>query len=213
MRMGCRPARVRVVEAGHPVPDAAGEAAAREILDRVQAMRADDLLLALVSGGGSSLLSLPVSEVPMDDLKRVTRELLASGAPIEQMNVVRKHLSQIAGGRLADAAVKRGARVLALIVSDVTGDAPTDIASGPCTPDPSTYADALAILQRWSVTPPASVADWLARGARGEVPETPKPGRPALCSGRKPCDRHRPRLAGGGGGCVPARRHCAGHSR
>ena len=204
---------VRVVEAGHPVPDAAGEAAAREILDRVQKMRAGDLLLALVSGGGSSLLSLPVPEVPMDDLKRVTRELLASGAPIEQMNVVRKHLSQIAGGRLADAAVRRDARVLALIVSDVTGDAPTDIASGPCTPDPSTYADALAILQRWSVTPPASVADWLARGARGEVPETPKPGRPALCSGRKPCDRHRPRLPGGGGGCLQARRHCAGHSR
>ncbi|HJW50676.1 MAG TPA: glycerate kinase [Burkholderiaceae bacterium] len=167
---------VRVVEAGHPVPDAAGEAAARDILDRVQKMRAGDLLLALVSGGGSSLLSLPVPEVPMEDLKRVTRELLASGAPIEQMNVVRKHLSQIAGGRLADAAVRRDARVLALIVSDVTGDAPTDIASGPCTPDPSTYADALAILQRWSVTPPATVADWLARGARGEVPETPKPG-------------------------------------
>lgn len=173
---------VRVVEAGHPVPDAAGEAAARGILDRVQKMRAGDLLLALVSGGGSSLLSLPVPEVPMDDLKRVTRELLASGAPIEQMNVVRKHLSQIAGGRLADAAVRRDARVLALIVSDVTGDAPTDIASGPCTPDPSTYADALAILQRWSVTPPASVADWLARGARGEVPETPKPGDPRFAA-------------------------------
>ena len=173
---------VRVVEAGHPVPDAAGEAAAREILDRVQKMRAGDLLLALISGGGSSLLSLPVPEVPMDDLKRVTRELLASGAPIEQMNVVRKHLSQIAGGRLADAAVRRDARVLALIVSDVTGDAPTDIASGPCTPDPSTYADALAILQRWSVTPAASVADWLARGARGEVPETPKPGDPRFAA-------------------------------
>ncbi len=173
---------VRVVEAGHPVPDAAGEAAARDILDRVQKMRAGDLLLALVSGGGSSLLSLPVPEVPMEDLKRVTRELLASGAPIEQMNVVRKHLSQIAGGRLADAAVRRDARVLALIVSDVTGDAPTDIASGPCTPDPSTYADALAILQRWSVTPPASVADWLARGARGEVPETPKPGDPRFAA-------------------------------
>ena len=177
------PARaVRVVEAGHPVPDAAGEAAAREILDRVQKMRAGDLLLALISGGGSSLLSLPVPKVPMDDLKRVTRELLASGAPIEQMNVVRKHLSQIAGGRLADAAVRRDAHVLALIVSDVTGDAPTDIASGPCTPDPSTYADALAILQRWSVTPPASVADWLARGARGEVPETPKPGDPRFAA-------------------------------
>ena len=173
---------VRVVEAGHPVPDAAGETASREILDRVRAMRAGDLLLTLVSGGGSSLLSLPVPDVSMDDLKRVTRDLLASGAPIEQMNVVRKHLSQIAGGRLADAAVDRGARVLALIVSDVTGDAPTDIASGPCAPDPSTYADALAVLQRWSVTPPASVADWLARGVRGAVPETPKPGDPRFAA-------------------------------
>jgi hydroxypyruvate reductase len=173
---------VRVVEAGHPVPDAAGETASREILDRVRAMRAGDLLLTLVSGGGSSLLSLPVPDVPMDDLKRVTRDLLASGAPIEQMNVVRKHLSQIAGGRLADAAIDRGARVLALIVSDVTGDAPTDIASGPCAPDPSTYADALAVLQRWSVTPAASVADWLARGVRGAVPETPKPGDPRFAS-------------------------------
>ena len=173
---------VRVVEAGHPVPDAAGETASQEILDRVHAMRAGDLLLTLISGGGSSLLSLPVPDVSMDDLKRVTRDLLASGAPIEQMNVVRKHLSQIAGGRLADAAVDRGARVLALIVSDVTGDAPTDIASGPCAPDPSTYADALAVLQRWSVTPPASVADWLARGVQGAVPETPKPGDPRFAA-------------------------------
>lgn len=168
--------RIQVVEAGHPVPDEAGARAAEDILERIAQLQPGDLLLALVSGGGSSLLSLPADGVSMAHLKQVTRDLLASGAPIEQMNVVRKHLSRIAGGWMADAAVKRGARVLALIVSDVTGDAPADIASGPCAPDPSTYADAQAILQRWHVTAPAPIAGRLARGARGELPETPKPG-------------------------------------
>jgi glycerate 2-kinase len=118
--------------------------------------------------------------VPMQDMKQVTRDLLASGAPIEQMNVVRKHLSRIAGGRLAALAAARGARVCALIISDVTGDAPADIASGPCAADPSTYTDATAILKRWNVAPPASVARRLARGERGEAEETPKPGDPLL---------------------------------
>jgi hydroxypyruvate reductase len=172
--------RIRVIEAGHPVPDAAGESAAAEILAQVGQLRAGDLLLVLVSGGGSSLLSLPVPAVKLDELKRVTRDLLVSGAPIEQMNVVRKHLSQIAGGRLAAAATARGARALALIISDVTGDDPADVASGPCAADPSTFADAEMILRRWGVVPPAGVADWLARGARGEVEETPKPGDPRL---------------------------------
>ena len=171
---------IRVIEAGHPVPDAAGEVAASEIFARAAALQAGDLLLVLVSGGGSSLLSLPVTDVSMEDLKRVTRDLLASGAPIEQMNVVRKHLSRIAGGHLATAATARGATVVALIISDVTGDAPADIASGPCAADPSTYADAIAVLRRWNVTPPASVANWLARGERGEIAETPKPGDPRL---------------------------------
>ena len=170
--------RIRVVEAGHPVPDEAGEQAAREILQRAQQLADDDLLLVLVSGGGSSLLSLPVASVPMADLKGLTRQLLASGAPIEQMNVVRKHLSQIAGGRLAAAAAARGAQVLALIVSDVTGDSPSDIASGPCAPDPSTYADAQDILRRWNVHPPASIAEWLRRGAAGAIAETPKANDP-----------------------------------
>ncbi|MGH6611418.1 MAG: glycerate kinase type-2 family protein, partial [Burkholderiaceae bacterium] len=167
--------RIRVVEAGHPVPDEAGENAAREILQLASTVRSDDLLLALVSGGGSSLLSLPVPEVSMVDLKLVTAALLASGAPIGEMNVVRKHLSQIQGGRLAAAATERGARVLALIISDVTGDAPSDIASGPCAPDPSTYADALAVLSRWNVDGPAGVIDYLQRGASGAIAETPKP--------------------------------------
>lgn len=172
--------RIRVVEAGHPVPDEAGESAAREIMKLVSSLQPGDLLLALISGGGSSLLSLPVPEVSMASLKSVTRLLLASGAPIGEMNVVRKHLSQIAGGRLAAAAGQRGAHVLALMISDVTGDAPTDIASGPCASDPSTYADAIGVLLRWNVKAPDDVATWLRRGAEGNVEETPKPGDPRL---------------------------------
>lgn len=169
----CR--RIEVIEAGHPVPDEAGERAAARILERATALREEDLLVALVSGGGSSLLSLPVDSVPMDDLRAVTRSLLASGAPIQDMNVVRKHLSRIQGGRLAQ---RTRARVLALMISDVAGDDPSSIASGPCSPDPSTYADALEILARWRVATPASVREHLERGARGLVDETPKPGDP-----------------------------------
>jgi len=165
--------RIRVVEAGHPVPDENGEAAAREILDAVKSLGPDDLLLALVSGGGSSLLSLPVEGITMAELKQVTKDLLKSGAPIQDMNTVRKHLSLIQGGRLT-AACK--AQVLALVISDVTGDEATHIASGPCAPDPTTFADAVAILKRWEVTPPASVAKVLDEGARGIRAETPKPG-------------------------------------
>jgi len=174
--------RIRVVEAGHPVPDAAGEDAARNILQIVSQLRSGDLLLVLISGGGSSLLSLPVPEVSMADLKSVTAALLGSGAPIGEMNIVRKHLSQIAGGKLALAATARGARVVTLIISDVTGDAPTDIASGPCTADPSTYSDALDVLSRWSIKVPRAVASWLHSGANGGVPETPKPGDPIFAS-------------------------------
>lgn len=168
--------RIRVVEAGHPVPDSAGQAAARDILQIASQLQPGELLLVLISGGGSSLLSLPVVDVSMADLKSVTAALLASGTPIGEMNIVRKHLSQIAGGRLALAAAARGARVVTLIISDVTGDAPTDIGSGPCAADPSTYADALNVLSRWNVEAPYSVANWLQRGANGDVAETAKPG-------------------------------------
>ena len=169
--------RIRVIEAGHPVPDEAGERAAADILSRAAALESRDLLLVLVSGGGSSLLSLPVDSVPMADLKAVTRALLASGAPIQEMNVVRKHLSRIQGGRLAQATA---ARVLALVVSDVAGDDLSAIASGPCAADPSSYRDALDVLARWEVAPPASVAAYLERGSRGEIGETPKPGDPVF---------------------------------
>src|SRR5689334_17212907 len=165
--------RIRVVEAGHPVPDEAGQEAAREILENAKALRPDDLLLALLSGGGSSLLSLPAPDVPMADLKAVTRQLLKSGAAIQEMNTVRKHLSAIHGGRLAAAS---RAPVVALIISDVTGDDPTHIASGPCTPDPTTYADAREILKRYRVDPPATVKARLEKAAD----ETPKPGDPAF---------------------------------
>ncbi|KPK08383.1 MAG: hydroxypyruvate reductase [Betaproteobacteria bacterium SG8_39] len=169
--------RIRVIEAGHPVPDAAGESAAREILAAAQALQPDDLLIALISGGGSSLLALPVEGVSMADLKALTTQLLHSGAPIQDINTVRKHLSSIQGGRLAAAC---RAPVRALIISDVTGDAPTHIASGPCAPDPTTYADARAVLAKHGVTPPPAIAEFLARGAAGRVAETPKPGSAAL---------------------------------
>ncbi|MGH8697957.1 MAG: glycerate kinase type-2 family protein, partial [Burkholderiales bacterium] len=172
-RHGLLTNRLKVVEAGHPIPDASGEKAAREVLRLAKSLGADDLLLALVSGGGSALLSLPVDGITMDELKATTKELLRCGAPIQDMNTVRKHLSAIQGGRLA-AATK--ARVLALVVSDVTGDDPTHVASGPCAPDPSTYRDALDVLARYGVKAPKSVVEFLERGARGEIPESPKPG-------------------------------------
>lgn len=172
-RHGLLTNRITVLEAGHPVPDAAGEQAAAEILKKVKTLTPQDLLLVLVSGGGSSLLSLPAEGISMADLKQVTKQLLMSGAPIQAMNTVRKHLSQIQGGRLAAAS---RAPVLALVISDVTGDDPTHIASGPCAPDPTTYQDAIAILERYAVQPPPAIAAHLARGARGEIAETPKSG-------------------------------------
>ncbi|MBM3342971.1 MAG: glycerate kinase [Betaproteobacteria bacterium] len=168
--------RITVIEAGHPVPDKAGQKAAAEILKRVKALTANDLLLVLISGGGSSLLSLPADGIGMDDLQALTRQLLKSGAPIQDMNIVRKHLSAIQGGRLAAAC---RAPVATLIISDVTGDDPTHIASGPCAPDPSTYRDALAVIARHGadgVQAPPAIHRHLTRGAAGEIAETPKPG-------------------------------------
>jgi hydroxypyruvate reductase len=162
---GLPTSRIRVVEAGHPVPDEAGEEGATEIASRVKALQEDDLLLALISGGGSALLSLPNPGVSMKQLKALTAELLRCGASIQEINTVRKHLSAIQGGRLAAAC---RAPVLALIVSDVTGDDPTHIASGPCAPDPTTCADAAAVLARYGIA------------FDGAFSETPKPGDPAF---------------------------------
>jgi hydroxypyruvate reductase len=172
-RHGLLTNRITVVEAGHPVPDESGEQAAQEISRRVRTLTPNDCLLALVSGGGSALLSLPAPGIGMADLKSTTGLLLKSGATIQEINVVRKHLSAIQGGQLA--AVCR-APIVALVISDVTGDDPTHIASGPCAPDPTTYQDALDVLKLYSVKAPKAVMDRLSRGAKGEIPETPKPG-------------------------------------
>jgi hydroxypyruvate reductase len=172
--------RVRLVEAGHPVPDARGEAAAREIRALAEDAGADDLLLVLVSGGGSALTPAPVPPITLGDKQALTRLLLAAGANINQLNTVRKHCSLLKGGQLARAAAP--ARVHALLLSDVIGDPLDVIASGPTAPDASTFADALAILERFDLLAraPAPILDRLRRGARGEIPETPKPDDPVF---------------------------------
>jgi glycerate 2-kinase len=154
--------RIEIVEAAHPVPDAAGEQAARRLLQTVQGLTADDLVLCLVSGGGSSLLPLPLPGLRLADLQALNQALLASGASITEMNCVRRHLSAIQGGRLAAACAP--ARVLNLLLSDVPGDDPIDIASGPTVADPTTCADALAILRRYRITIPARAQDLLETG-------------------------------------------------
>lgn len=168
---------IQIVEAGHPVPDQAGMDGAKAILSLATQLQAGDVLIALVSGGGSSLLTLPVEGISIEDMRKTTEALLRSGAPIEEMNVVRKHLSAILGGNLARVAIARGARVEALLISDVTGDSPADIASGPCAADYSTYLDALNILEGHDLNQeviPVSVLNHLKQGLAGEKPETLK---------------------------------------
>ena len=174
---GSPTSHIKIVEAGHPVPDQAGMDGAAEILKLVNQLNPGDILIALVSGGGSSLLTLPQTGITIADMRKTTEALLHSGAPIEEMNVVRKHLSAILGGNLARAALARGARVEAFLISDVTGDDPADIASGPCAPDYSRYIDALQILAKYGLNEskiPSSVIDHLQKGKRGEIPETLK---------------------------------------
>jgi len=170
---------LQIIEAGHPVPDQAGMDGAKEIYRLVSELNQGDVLIALISGGGSSLLTLPQAGISIEDMRRTTEALLRSGAPIEEMNVVRKHLSAILGGNLARLAIARGARVEALLISDVTGDSPADIASGPCAADYSTYQDAVDILAKYSLSEgsiPSSVLLHLSRGLAGELPETLKAG-------------------------------------
>lgn len=172
--------RLGLREAAHPVPDVRCEAAAREALRLVADAAEDDVLLVLLSGGASSLLSCPLEGLAAADLAATTELLLATGADIEELNVVRKHLSAAAGGRLAKAAKSRRIEVLA--VSDVMGDRLDLIGSGPCAADPSTFAQARDILSQRGVEDglPRAVCDHLARGERGELPETPKPGDPTF---------------------------------
>jgi hydroxypyruvate reductase len=168
---------IQIIEAGHPVPDQAGMNGAKTIYALTQQLEPGDVMIALVSGGGSSLLTLPQEGISIDDMRKTTEALLRSGAPIEEMNIVRKHLSAILGGNLARVAIAHGARVEALLISDVTGDSPADIASGPCAADYSTYQDALTIFEKYRLGEdeiPASVLSHLTQGLAGKKPETLK---------------------------------------
>ena len=161
---------IEIVEAAHPVPDAAGEKAAQRLLELVSTVREDDLVLCLISGGGSSLLPLAGPGLTLEDKQNLNRALLKSGATISEMNCVRRHLSAIKGGRLAAAC--HPARVLTLLISDVPGDNPMDIASGPTVPDPTTCEDALAIVRRYGIDVPPAVLHLLESGEGESV----KPG-------------------------------------
>ena len=163
-------ARIEVVQAAHPVPDEAGRRAAARILELARGLSADDLVVCLISGGASSLLALPAPGVTLEEKQAINGALLKSGAAIDEMNCVRKHLSAIKGGRLAAACAP--ARVVSLLVSDVPGDSPSVIGSGPTVPDPTTCADALAVLERHAIAVPARIRADLESGAL----ETPKPG-------------------------------------
>ncbi|MBS1228067.1 MAG: glycerate kinase [Proteobacteria bacterium] len=165
---------IEIVEAAHPVPDAAGYEAAARILKLVSGLTADDLVLCLISGGGSALLPLPAAGLSLKDKQEINRALLKSGATISEMNCVRRHLSAIKGGRLAAACYP--ARLVNLIISDVPGDDPVDIASGPSVPDASTCAEALAILRRYEISAPRHVLEVLESGQAESI----KPGDPRL---------------------------------
>lgn len=162
--------RITVLEASHPIPDAAGCVAAERILRAVQGLSEDDLVICLLSGGGSALLTLPASGVSLEDKQEVSRQLLACGAGIDEMNAVRKHLSAIKGGRLALACAP--AKLVTLAISDVVGDDPAVIASGPTVADPSTYADARAVIAKYGLALPPALTALL----EAEPDETPKPG-------------------------------------
>jgi glycerate 2-kinase len=166
--------QIEIVEAAHPVPDEAGHRAAQRMISMVQGLGPDDLVLVLISGGGSSLLSLPLPGITLADKQAINKALLASGATISEMNCVRRHLSAIKGGRLAKAC--HPARVVTLLISDVPGDNPIDIASGPTVPDPTTCEDALAILSRYDIAVPQDLHDILVSG----IGETVKPNDPVL---------------------------------
>ncbi|MCK6453111.1 MAG: glycerate kinase [Alphaproteobacteria bacterium] len=166
----CR--QIEIAEAAHPVPDANGENAARRMLETVRGLARDDLVICLMSGGASALLPLPAPGLTLADKQAVNKALLTSGANIGEMNCVRKHLSAIKGGRLAAAAAP--ARVVTLLISDVPGDDPAVIGSGPTVPDPTTVADAQAIIKRYRIDPPTAAQRHLAQGQD----ETPKPGDP-----------------------------------
>ena len=175
-----RPKRIEMVEAGHPIPDEAGLRGVQKMLRLLEDTRKNDLVICLISGGGSALMPLPAPGLRLEDKQLITRMLLDVGATINELNIVRKHLSGIKGGRLAEAA--HPAQVLALIISDVVGDPLGTIASGPCAPDPTTFRDAIGVLRKYGLwrKAPHGVRRVLSEGLDGEVPETPKPGAPVF---------------------------------
>jgi glycerate 2-kinase len=171
---------IEIAEAGHPVPDEAGQRAARRIGDLLRAAGRRDLVICLISGGGSALMTSPVTGVSLADLQRLTHVLLACGATINEINTIRKHISQLKGGQLAQLASP--APVVSLILSDVVGDPLAVIASGPSVPDPSTFEEAWSILDRYQIVDdvPASITRHLRMGLQGDIPDTPKPGDPVF---------------------------------
>ena len=174
--------RVHLHEAGHPLPDENGLAGTRSIVELLQGAGEGDLMLCLISGGGSALMMLPEDGISLADYQALTQALLRSGATINQINTIRKHIEQVKGGRLAQLAAP--AEIATVILSDVVGNPLDFIASGPTVPDTTTYADALGVLREFGLEEqvPRSVVDWLRRGERGEAPETPKPGDPLFRS-------------------------------
>jgi hydroxypyruvate reductase len=176
--VGAQLRHIELVEASHPVPDARGVEATARLLQIAERAGERDLVLCLISGGGSALLTSPAEGVSLEDVQSITQMLLKSGATINELNAVRKHLSRVSGGLLARAAAP--AQVLSLILSDVTGSPLDVIASGPTAPDPTTYADALGVLERYDLVgrAPSAVVDRLRTGASGELPDTPKEGDP-----------------------------------
>lgn len=168
----CPTRAIRVIEAAHPVPDAAGLAASAALFDAVRGLGPDDLVVALICGGGSSLLPMPPGDLTLEDEAALNRALLASGAPISVMNAIRKQVSGIKGGRLAAAA--HPARVVSLVVSDVPGDDPAQVASGPTVPDPGSRADARRLVDSWRIDLPPRLRDWLA-GDAGAAPDPADP--------------------------------------
>ena len=171
-------ARIQLIEAGHPIPDAAGRKSVQQMRELLRGLTADDVVLCLISGGGSALWPAPAEGITLEEKQEVTGLLLRAGATIREMNAVRKHLSDIKGGQLAR--WEAPAHVVSLIISDVVGDALDFIASGPTAPDTTSFSDALAIFQKYGLQVPEAVTERMQEGARGHIPETPKPGDPVF---------------------------------
>lgn len=173
---------IRILEAGHPIPDGRGVSGANEIVQMLATVNANDLVICLLSGGGSALLSAPAEGITLEDKQRATELLLCCGAPIQEINAIRKHASKLKGGQLARLAVP--ARVVSFILSDVIGDPLDAIASGPTTPDPTTFADCLAIIDRYGLRPamPTALTARLEAGKLGPIAETPKPADPIFAN-------------------------------